>query len=107
MQRTSILREDDEIRDDIIVFSDTFEEHLVRLEKVFNRLQEHNLCLKRTKCEFLQKEVEFLGHTVSTAGLQPNIKKVEVIKQHPVPIELGPGVKSFRALRLLFRGHGY
>ena len=44
-----------------------------------------NLCLKRTKCEFLQKEVEFLSHTVSAAGLQPNSKKVEVVKQHPVP----------------------
>ena len=32
--------------DNIIVFSDTFEEHLARLEKVFKRLQEHNLCLK-------------------------------------------------------------
>ena len=63
--------------DDIVVFSDTFEEHLARLEKVFKRLQEHNLCLKRAKW--------FLGHTVSAAGLQPDSKKVEVIKHHPVP----------------------
>ncbi|KAL5006849.1 hypothetical protein ScPMuIL_015655, partial [Solemya velum] len=48
--------------DDIIVFSSTFEEHLQRLEAVFQRLKEYGLKLKPSKCSFLQKEVRYLGH---------------------------------------------
>ena len=71
--------------DDIIIFSDTFETHLERLERVFKKLITHNLKLKRTKCVFLKQEVEFLGFTVSGKGLAPNEKKVEVINNHPAP----------------------
>ena len=47
--------------DDIIIFSDTFEAHLDRLEAVFQRLHTYNLKLKASKCEFFKKEVTYLG----------------------------------------------
>ena len=46
--------------DDIIVFSNTFEEHLKRLRLVFNRLREANLKLKPKKCHFRRRQVQFL-----------------------------------------------
>ena len=41
--------------DDILIFSQTFDEHLKRLEGVFERLSRNNLKLKPSKCEFFQK----------------------------------------------------
>ena len=53
--------------DDVIIFSTTFKEHLDRLEAVFTRLQENNLKLKASKCEFFKSQVTYLGHVVSDA----------------------------------------
>ena len=54
--------------DDIIVFSNTVEEHLVYLERVFNCLIEVGLKLKHQKSVFLRKEVLYLGYTISAHG---------------------------------------
>ena len=51
--------------DDIIVASDTFDDHLADIQKVFNRLREHNLKIKLKKCEFFQYKLVFLGHSIS------------------------------------------
>ena len=55
--------------DDVIIFSSSFEEHIERLEAVFSRLQEHNLKIKASKCEFLKSRVTYLGHFVSESGI--------------------------------------
>ena len=47
--------------DDVIVFSQTEEEHLHRLRVVFARFLEHGLKLKPSKCHFLQDEITFFG----------------------------------------------
>ena len=47
--------------DDIIIFSESFDQHLERLEAVFKRLREHNLKLKASKCEFFMSEVTYFG----------------------------------------------
>ncbi|XP_055355332.1 uncharacterized protein K02A2.6-like [Paramacrobiotus metropolitanus] len=54
--------------DDIIVTGATEEEHLRNLEKVLQRLEEHGLTLKQTKCRFLQESVEYLGFVVDSRG---------------------------------------
>ena len=71
--------------DDIIIFSRTFEEHLGHLEAVFKRLQEHNLKLKPSKCEFLRNRVVYLGHVVSEDGIQTDPSKIEAVKSWPIP----------------------
>ena len=55
--------------DDILVFSSTFEEHLKRLEVVFQRLTAHGLKIKGEKCQLFQKEVRHLGHVVNEDGV--------------------------------------
>lgn len=52
--------------DDLLVYSSTFESHLARLETVLSRLREAGLKIKVEKCSFLQSEVRFLGHLVSS-----------------------------------------
>lgn len=51
--------------DDLIIFADTFEEHLDRLDKVLTRLKECELKLSPEKCFFIQEKVKFLGHVTS------------------------------------------
>ena len=71
--------------DDIIVFSSTFEEHLQRLTNVFIALRKAGLKLKPSKYFFAQKEMHYLGHVVSAAGVSPDPAKVEVVSLYPVP----------------------
>ena len=61
------------------------QEHLDSLNKIFNRLNEHNLKVQLDKSEFLKRETEFLGHVISTKGVRPTPKKVECIKNFPIP----------------------
>ena len=50
--------------DDLIIFSDTLEEHLERLNIVLKRLRECNLKLSPKKCKFMQRRVKYIGHIV-------------------------------------------
>ena len=57
--------------DDVIVFSDMPEEHLRRMRVVFDRLREHGLKLKLSKCEVFKSEINYLAHHVSQKGVLP------------------------------------
>lgn len=71
--------------DDVIIFSKTIEQHITRLEKVFQRLQEYNLKLNPKKCKFFKTKVTYLGHVVSSEGIQTDPSKVEAVKTWPRP----------------------
>ena len=68
--------------DDILMIGKTDEEHL---EKVFDRLQEHGLRLKQTKCAFMSLCVEYLGYVTDAEGIKATPKKVETISKVPQP----------------------
>jgi hypothetical protein len=61
--------------DDILVFSKTEEEHAEHLRLVLQKLREHQLYAKRSKCEFWLKEVSFPGHVVSNGGISVDPSK--------------------------------
>ena len=71
--------------DDIIVFGKDFDEHLLRVEEVFERLRSAGLKLKPTKCDLLQREVVFLGHVVSGKGVSPSPVNISKIVDWPRP----------------------
>ena len=62
--------------DDIIIFSSTFEDHLERLEFFLCRLKEAALKVKGSKCSFIPKKFQFLGHIVSNNGVEFNLEKI-------------------------------
>ena len=70
---------------DIIVFSKDFTEHLLRLEPVLQRIQQAGLKLKPSKCHLFQKQVSFLGHVVSEAGIATDPPKIEAVVSWPPP----------------------
>ena len=71
--------------DYIIIFSDTKEEHIKRLEAVFQKLMAAGLKLKPSKCFFFKDEIEYLGHVVSGKGISTNPKKIEAVTKWPTP----------------------
>lgn len=71
--------------DDIVVFSETFETHLENLDQVLKALKQANLKLKPVKCNFLQKEITFLGHVISREGIKPDQSKIEAINAIKTP----------------------
>lgn len=88
--------------DDLIIFSRTFDDHLLHLEKVFKRLKEANVRLKPSKCYFVQSKVDYLGHVVSAEGLRPNPNKIKAVQEFPVPVN-STGVKAFLGLCNYYR----
>ena len=71
--------------DNIELTGATVEEHLDRLDKVLQRLEEHGLRLQKSKCEFLKDRVEYLGHIIDMDGLHPVLEKVRAITDAPAP----------------------
>ena len=83
--------------DDVIIFSRTEEEHLERMRVVFDRLREHGLKLKPSKCEVFWMEINYLAHHVSKEGVLPSKRNLEAIAQCP-PLDTYTKVKSFVGL---------
>ena len=55
--------------DNIIIFSKTPQEHLSHIQKVFGKLKTANLSMKKSKCSFFLKEIQYLGHILSVTGI--------------------------------------
>ncbi|CAL8465899.1 g5435 [Coccomyxa elongata] len=88
--------------DDILVFSKTEEEHEQHLRRVLERLREHRLFAKLSKCEFYMREVEFLGHKVSEEGISVEEEKVAAIREWPTP-KNPTDVRAFLGLAGFYR----
>jgi hypothetical protein len=63
--------------DDILVYSRSEEEHEEHLCLALQKLSEHRLYVKLSKCEFWMKQVAFLGHIISKGGISVNPSKVQ------------------------------
>ena len=66
--------------DDIIIYSRTVEEHLNHLQQVFHKLYDAELTIKLSKCHFFAKEIQYLGHVLSTTGIKLLPSKTAVVK---------------------------
>lgn len=71
--------------DDLIVFGNNLTVHNRNLAKVLQRLRNVNLKLNPSKCEFMRKEILYLGHIISSEGISPDPEKISTIKQYPQP----------------------
>ena len=83
--------------DDVIAFSRTFSEHLLRLKAIFQRFRQANLKLQPNK-----PKIEFLGHEVSKNGISPMPAKVRAIKEFPHPTNIKT-LQSFLGLAYYYR----
>ena len=73
------------VADDIIVWGSDEVEHNTRLHKLLKRCHDVGIVLNKEKCKFGVKEIVFLGHIVSSAGLKPDPSKIEAILEMSAP----------------------
>jgi hypothetical protein len=71
--------------DDILVFSKTWEDHLLHVRTVLDLLRTHKLLVKHRKSSFGKSLVQYLGFVVSVEGVSPNPTKVQALAQWPAP----------------------
>ena len=88
--------------DDIIIFSKNPDDHLTRLEGVFECLAKAGLKLKPSKCEFFQSSLKYLGHIVSKNGIATDPRKVKAILDWPKPRTVTE-VRSFTGFTNYYR----
>ena len=67
--------------DDILVFSRSIEVHYQHCEIIFKRLKKYKLKLSYEKCAFLKSQVQYLGHLLSGAGIEPVLEKLQALKE--------------------------
>ena len=72
--------------DDVIIYSDTWEEHLRIIREFFKRLSRAMLTINLSKSEFGQAQVTYLGHVVGQGEVKPVSAKVEAIAKFPQPV---------------------
>ena len=83
--------------DNIIIFSKSKEEHLQHLEEIFTRLRNFSLKMKRQKCTFFKKHIQYLGNLVLERGFELLPEKFESICNMPAP-QTAKEVKQFLGL---------
>lgn len=71
--------------DDLLVYSRSFNEHLVQLEEIFSRIKQANLKLQPAKCLFCTNKVNYLGFEISDKGVYPDRGKMKVIEELEPP----------------------
>lgn len=72
--------------DDVVVYSNTWEDHLDRIRTLFERLTGENLTVNLAKCEFAKATVTYLGKVVGQGYVRQVDAKVLAIKEFPVPV---------------------
>ena len=71
--------------DDILIFTETLEEHRRLVHQVLTVLRDHDLCLKPEKCFFEEPEVQYLGLIVGNGQVCTDPEKIAAVKQWKVP----------------------
>ncbi|MCO5577914.1 hypothetical protein L7F22_031749 [Adiantum nelumboides] len=88
--------------DDMIVFSNSKEEHGDHLTAAFNELRTNRQLINAEKSEFFLEEIHFLGHIVSKSGVRMDPAKVEAIKSWP-DLKIVHDIRSFLGLCYFYR----
>ena len=81
IQRTECLH----YLNDVVIFGKNLQVHNERLREVFGRMRKYNIKLQPDKCEFLRKEVSYLGHIIGQTGVRLDEKNITALKEYPEP----------------------
>ena len=71
--------------DDIIIYSSTFDQHLIDVAQVLQRLRVAGLKLQPSKCYFARTQINYLGFVVSANGIEANPDKLRAVQEFPQP----------------------
>ncbi|GAU16304.1 hypothetical protein TSUD_299360 [Trifolium subterraneum] len=88
--------------DDILVYSKSWQEHLMHLAQVLKVLQTYGLVANKKKCQFGQQSIEYLGHLINGEGVAVDPNKVVSVTNWPIPNNV-KGVRGFLGLTGYYR----
>ena len=88
--------------DDVLVASQSHEEHLNQLKKVLTRLKQQGLVLNEEKCVLGASQVEYLGHLITPTGVSPLPDRVKAITGYPLPATVR-GLQTFLGMANFYR----
>jgi len=88
--------------DDVLIFSNSWSDHMKHLRIIFERVRNAGLTLKRSKCEFAAAELDYLGHHIGLGQVSPREQKVRALVDFPRPTNR-KGVQRFLGLAGYFR----
>ena len=88
--------------DDIIIHTQTWDQHIVTLRAVFDRLRNAGITVKPSKCCIGFHSVDFVGHHVGDGKIQTQNDKIEKVKNAPIPLTVTQ-VRSFLGLTGYYR----
>ncbi len=74
--------------DDVLIYSDSYEDHVQHVRVVLQRLIANQLYAKTEKCEFHQSTVSFLGYVISSGGVAMDERKVRAVVNWPRPLSV-------------------
>ena len=83
--------------DDILIYSKSFDDHLLHVNSVLTVLRKETLYANVKKCSFCLDRVVFLGYVISANGLEVDMEKVKAIKEWPTPKSIFE-IRSFHGL---------
>lgn len=88
--------------DDVIITGSTFEEHLNRIGMVLQRFKEYGMKVSPSKCQLFKERVQYVGHVVSSDGVEVDPSKTEKILNWPTPKNVDE-LRSFLGLAGYYR----
>ena len=90
--------------DDVVIFSSTFEDHLMHLAETLTLLQDAEFRLNRAKCTLAAPEIKFLGFQINKDGVAPDPGKIAAIRDMPAP-QSPKAVRRFLGCTGFYRRH--
>ena len=88
--------------DDITIYSEIWEEHLIHVQKALEKLQQANLKLQPDKYTFGKNQLPFLGYIIRKDGIRPDLAKIEKVQEFPVPTNI-TSLRGFVGLASYYR----
>ena len=92
--------------DDGIIGGRSVEELYMNLRKVLEVLRENKMVIKKSKLQFFQTSLKFLGHNISREGVSPQAEKVEAVRNWPIPLSKSE-LRSYLGLFQYYAGYVY
>ena len=83
--------------DDIVICGKSLEDHASKLRALLGRLKQAGLALQLEKCHFVKRDITYLGHIILEDGVKPEPKKIEAVKNFPIP-RRRKNIKQFHGL---------
>ncbi len=71
--------------DDVVIYSQSWEEYLQHLSEVFEKIQQPGLTVKLKKCQFGRRRAHYLGHIIGEGKIRPDPEKVKAVIEYPEP----------------------